>query len=423
MGVAGALAVAPGLILRPRDLALEAALLSELATWAESFSPNLSLSPPDAVLVEASASLLLFGGPRKLLARLQAGSAALGLPARVAAAPTPLAARWLARLQPGSLHAGPRWTRTLDDLPLDILADAELVPAATLDLLRGLGLSRLGQIDALPRDGLARREAALLPTLLARARGTQPDPRPWFQPPERYQARTQLPVPVCHTEPLLFAIGRLIQGLTDWLAPRQGGIDQCRIVLEHEAQADSVLDVVTGRPGRDAPRLSLLVREHLSAFALPAPVEALRIEAHAPRPLAPRNGDLFDNPDSLAEQGEQLIERLRARLGAEALYALQLAADHRPERAWRDAPLGKPSPAAPDTLPPRPLWLLPTPRALGAHPRLELLRGPERVETGWWDGQPVTRDYYAARAGDGALWWVYQEHGEAGAWYLHGYFS
>jgi protein ImuB len=48
------------------------------------------------------------------------------------------------------------------------------------------------------------------------------------------------------------------------------------------------------------------------------------------------------------------------------------------------------------------------------------LAGPERIESGWWDGDDAKRDYFIARLSDGALGWVYREEGQ---WFLHGLFA
>jgi protein ImuB len=53
---------------------------------------------------------------------------------------------------------------------------------------------------------------------------------------------------------------------------------------------------------------------------------------------------------------------------------------------------------------------------------LVLEEGPERIESGWWDGKGVARDYYIARRAQGARWWVFQERNTQ-AWYLHGVFA
>ena len=68
----------------------------------------------------------------------------------------------------------------------------------------------------------------------------------------------------------------------------------------------------------------------------------------------------------------------------------------------------------------RPLWLLEAPRRL-AENEFVLLAGPERIESGWWDGHEARRDYFIARTGDASLVWIFRER-ERG-WFLHGIFA
>ena len=65
----------------------------------------------------------------------------------------------------------------------------------------------------------------------------------------------------------------------------------------------------------------------------------------------------------------------------------------------------------------RPCWLLPEPLRIDAPP--EVLRGPERIESGWWDQDDVRRDYYLARTAEGTRLWVFRDR-HAGQWYLQG---
>ena len=84
----------------------------------------------------------------------------------------------------------------------------------------------------------------------------------------------------------------------------------------------------------------------------------------------------------------------------------------------------------------RPLWLLAEPQPLdgGDQPRyegvLELEEGPECIESGWWDGKDIARDYYIARNAAGLRLWVFRERrrrgdaaGCTGRWFLHGVFG
>jgi protein ImuB len=68
---------------------------------------------------------------------------------------------------------------------------------------------------------------------------------------------------------------------------------------------------------------------------------------------------------------------------------------------------------------PRPVWLLQEPLPLS---KPDILQGPERIESGWWDGKGVARDYYIARRHHGAKLWVFQER-HSKRWYLHGVFA
>jgi protein ImuB len=123
------------------------------------------------------------------------------------------------------------------------------------------------------------------------------------------------------------------------------------------------------------------------------------------------------------------LERLRARLGADAVTGLAVQADHRPERAWRGTEPGAGT-AAEAPQGPRPLWLLAPPQRLELrgdkpcwHGPLELLAGPERIESGWWDDAEAARDYFVAAAPGRELLWIFREHQPPHAWFVHGVFG
>ncbi|HSE00214.1 MAG TPA: hypothetical protein VLB72_05695, partial [Burkholderiales bacterium] len=136
-------------------------------------------------------------------------------------------------------------------------------------------------------------------------------------------------------------------------------------------------------------------------------------------------------PDRVNDAGEwaRLVERLSARLGQQAVHGLAPRAEHRPERAWQATAPG--AGAAQAARSPRPLWLLERPRPLdevASKPRyrdgpLALVAGPERIESGWWDGDDVKRDYFIAETADRATLWIYRERRQPGGWFLHGIFG
>jgi protein ImuB len=109
------------------------------------------------------------------------------------------------------------------------------------------------------------------------------------------------------------------------------------------------------------------------------------------------------------------------------VYALHTVAEHRPEKAWAKGQESRGRQARSRAQWPaqeaRPLWLLETPVALEARKdSLQLVSGPERIESGWWDEQDVARDYYTAQNDHGQRLWVFRDH-RTRAWFLHGLFG
>ena len=47
--------------------------------------------------------------------------------------------------------------------------------------------------------------------------------------------------------------------------------------------------------------------------------------------------------------------------------------------------------------------------------------GPERIETGWWRGDDVRRDYYVVETDAGTRWWIFRRHD--GQWFVQGCFD
>lgn len=425
MPLSAAYALVPDLVVRPRDPFLEAETLAGLALWAEQFTPTLSLAPPDVLLLEIGGCLTLFSGLESLLDRVRTGLTELGFDTCLACAPTPEGARLLARngledriTQLDALR------RRLAQLPVDGL---DLPPEPATAFAR-LGLRTLGECLRLPRDGLARRFGQAVVDHFDRALGHRPDPRAPFIPPPRFTTRLALPAPVPEVERLLFGARRLILELTGFLAGRQAGVTRFALSLEHEDVPVTRVAVELSMPSRDPAHLALLVRERLSRTSLPAPVEAIRLDCEDAMQLAPRNFSFFPTAEAAAEDRVALVERLRSRLGRDAVHGLTLVPAHRPELAFREA---EPGTAPPPALPsPRPLWLLHTPKPV-APQTLRLLSGPERIESGWWDGHDVRRDYFVALQTNHARCWVYREcagtdaTGKAAGerWFLHGYFA
>ncbi len=395
----------------PHDLAL-------IAAWAYGYSSEVVLDPPRTVALEIGKSLGLFGPWARLQARLRAELAALGFQHRIALAPNPHAARILAGLHDGA-------TVTDDTALAAQLATIPIpragLPAAT-QALPDMGIRTLGQVLGLPRAALQRRFGTELVTALDRLLGNRPHGLAPYQPPDRFDARVELPAETANHTTLLFPLRRLLADLAAFVAARDGGVAQFRVRFRHEDAAPTDLRIGLLTPVRDAATLLEVTRLRLERTTLPAPVRELEVHADELPTLVPAGRDLFDTRQQAAEAWATLRERLRARLGMDAVHGLRVDPDPRPERASPATLDGGATAPVAATLPPRPTWLLPRPMPLrGPAPRI--LAGPERLETGWWDGGDVRRDYYVLELATGQRAWAFCAPGEHGPFMLHGWFA
>ncbi len=456
---ATALALAPQLRIGQADAQRDAQALAGVAHAALAFTPAVTLAPPDRslVLMEVQASLRCFGGRERLLQRLRAAFAPLGHRVCIASAPTAQAADWLARsiglhgdataAAPEPLHCADQAAlrRRLADLPVHLLGPGR----QHWDALQGMGLCSVGDLLRLPRAGLARRFGAALLDELDRALGAAPDPRCRVVPPAVFESRLELWERADTSSQLVHGAGVLLQRLVAWAQAQQARVRRCTLSLRHEsrqrgaAQPPTRLEIALAEPSCDAAHLQLLLREHLARMQLAAPAFELHLQCSDIVHAAPPNGQLFAAPAGESEGLLRLIERLQARLGAQQVQRLARIEDHRPERAGAALPVAA-GDAAARRAPPRgtprtsrPAWLLPEPEPLAERrdlplldgAPLQLLCGPERIETGWWDGAPAARDYFIAQAADGSLVWVFRGRLPLSAaqqvqgWYLQGRFA
>jgi protein ImuB len=410
-------------VVRPRNSGAEQQALQGLAAWAYQFSSQLSLYPPGELLLEVQGSFALFGGRAVLFASIRAGLAELGYSAWLASAPTPLAALSLARCDSEQyIDALQDLSAALASLPVSVLDWDQ----ALLDRLDGIGVRRLDDLLRLPRDGLVRRfgEQSLL--YLDRMLGRCPHPQTLYKPPQVFSRHLLLPAEVCQAGGLLFALQRLLLEMCGWLQGLGVAVQQVDMCLLHREGAATQLSLSVYKPTRDATLFNTLLREHLDSLVLQSAVVEVELKAGETVSLNEQAQDMFDTAERSGDIN--LLDRLRARLGDEAVTGISAVAEHRPEYAWRYSAPGDSQKDSNGRQ--RPLWLLSVPRPLKVHKGHPLLQGRlhlqsdrERIESGWWDEHDMARDYYIATTASGSCYWIYHElTGEQG-WFLQGVFE
>ncbi|HET7833420.1 MAG TPA: DNA polymerase Y family protein [Gallionella sp.] len=415
MPVSAAQALVTGLAVRARDGAAEEESLAGLAAWAGRFTPAVSFQPPDGLLLEIGSCLRLHRGLDNLLGQVRSGLDEMGYTVTHACAPTPHGAWLLALAGSGAATVEPQQFRqALVRLPVRLLAQ----PPEIIDGLEMVGTYTLGDCLRLPRPGMARRFGQALLDELDRAFGRQPEARKYFEPPPSFHRSLPLPAPVHEAEALIFAARRLLPELEGYLSLRQAGVQELELICRHEHVPDTKVKLGFVQPTRAAERMQLLLRETLGRTALPEPVDCIVLSAQRILSLEQSNADLFQEGEETGDSN-LLLERLRIRLGKEVVYGLALTADHRPELAWQPCEAG--NDAALSANRQRPLWLLPEP-VPWRDGRQVVTGNAERIESGWWDGREVARDYYVAEDRNGARLWVYCDR-VSGEWFVHGLFA
>jgi protein ImuB len=361
----------------------------------------------------------------------------------VALAPTPLAALVAARVgKPFVVTELTRLVGQLMPLPLAALRWSD----ETLERLARMGVRTIGQALRLPRAGFARRFGTDSLATLDRLTGRSPDLHERFHTRERFRRRRELNYELESHDAILNALAPLLAELGKFLEARQCGVMKLECLLRHRHAEPTSCVLGLAAPLADVRRLTELLGERLSALTLPEPVRACELRSSSLVVRVFSSNSVWqpgEHGGSAGAEAPELIERLRARLGPEAVYGLQVLQGHRPENAWgvrepvtesevkgrgraRHAPEIK-------TLWPafrRPVWLLSAPKPLSERdglPRrrgpLRLLGEPERIETGWWDGGDIARDYYTAIDVHGVRLWVFRERATPHRWFLHGVFG
>lgn len=387
-----------------------------IAAWAYGFSSQVSLLYPRCLILEVQSSLGLFGPWPRLEARLREELTALGFSHRITLAPNPAAARVLANVHDGmAVMDTMMLQRVLDPLPVERIG----LPHEVTTGLARMGLRTLKQVLALPRNGLARRFPAEaikhLDTLLEH----RPLALDFYRPPNRFDGRVELNFEVESHQALLFPLRRLTADLAAYLAGRDSGVQRFTLLLEHRNLSDSQVPVGLLNAERDPSMLFELTRGRLEHVQLPAPVLAVRLVAHELPAFVPERRQLFDERPQQSLPWEMLRERLRARLGDDAVQGLGVRADHRPECAWHSQPSTRDEPSLDSG--PRPGWLVAEAKPLHDD-SVRVLAGPERIESGWWDGGDVRRDYYLVETHTGQRGWAFRPT-SGGPLLLHGWFA
>lgn len=469
MPLAEAMAIVPLLHAEPYDSAADRQALESLAAECRQFSPLVGLedaAAPDCLFLDITGLEHLFGGEASLAQSVLSQCSRRSLWARIAIADT-LGAAWAVAHYAHRLHKDAE-----EGLPLAIVPSGETLAALrplpieslrlsddVVELLHPLGIRKVEQFESLPRTALLARFGPELTRRWDQATGLLAEPVPSLDAAPEYRAELSFEYPTTRQDALDLAIERLIRQVAETLLRADRGAMRLDVRLTCQATA---IDLSVGmfRPTASPQHLLGLMRMRLERLRLPSPVTAVAIEAAITAPLDRRQEELFAAKASSGSQQRRLaglIDCLASRLGLKAVLCPRFFADAQPEYASRYVPLIGSRPAAKGTKqkstdrkagrhattvwdsPPRPLRLLRAPAPVvavsvmpdgppvrfvfrGEEHRVARVWGPERIETGWWRGAMIARDYYRVETAAGRRYWLFRGRND-GDWFLHGLFD
>lgn len=452
MTLADARARVPALAAWIHDPAGDAVLLERALDAFGRFSPMAALDEPHGLVLDITGCAHLFGGEAGLARAAAALAGDLGLQARLALARTPQTARALARFGHGGIVPEGHDRAAARRLPLAAL---ELSGAET-QALRRAGLKTIGDVDDRPRAALAARFGAGFPSRLDRVLGLEDVRITPVRPPAPVVADRALMEPLISSEPLETVIVDLLVEIEGALEARRSGAGGYRLTLFRVDGRSRRIGLGLSRPMRDAKALRRLFRERLGALTPPLDpgfgIDHMRMETLGLQRLDAVQA-AFDAPARRLEALDDLVDRLTARLGPEAVIHVRPTESHLPERASRLVPAARrdtqsgvawPDRDA-DSPPLRPLRLFDPPQPVEAvalapdspparfrwrraEHRVVRAEGPERFEAEWWRApRHRVRDYYRVEDETGRRFWLFRagRYGEdpPPRWYVHGLFA
>jgi protein ImuB len=365
---------------------------------------------------------------------------------------------------------------TLSPLPAESLR----LPAGLLSQLREVGVDTIGGVLRLPRKSLDSRFSPELSRRLAQFTGAVVEPLVQAFGDELPQAAHDFDFPLSMHDSFDGVVGevlgQLVAACVGPLAAQGKGITGLQVRLERElcggwldghageslaaCRADStrppiVIEIGLFRPSASVKHILDLIRLRMARLRLPREIGGVAVDVVSAGVSTCRQRMLFgEATESAATEVGMLLDRLSGRLGRSAVFEPRPIADAQPEHAWVGVPpsatrIRRSAAAARSNATPqrrpgipserRPIWLSPRPVLLEAVSVMpdgppvrfrfgsqvhDVVRahGPERIETAWWRGPIVRRDYYVVETTSGGRFWLFRRLRDGG-WFLHGMFG
>ncbi|WP_228445384.1 Y-family DNA polymerase [Thalassotalea sp. HSM 43] len=429
MGLGSAASLCQDLKVYPYDQAIEQQRLQHIARWLYLLSADICLYPPNGLLLKVSNMLTLYHGLDNYWLALSSHLAQLDVDYHYGTGFSVYSSMLLAKNHGDIISADkPYLERALRPLTL---AQTGL-SKKNIENLKRVGIEQLHQLLALPLTEIAKRFDIDLVNYVGRFTAQLQHPVSFFHPSEQFSHFLELLFEIRNLQYLQKPLLKVYELLERFLSLRDKRCQQVLLTLhfrddEVEPKVVSISSAYGEYRAQSWLELSQLTLESLR---IEAPIVALTVDAKQVHANDYQKADLFSGKQG-AVSANELVSRLQAKLGENAIVGVQSINEHRPERAVRccqpllnrsqdgNTKRGKQQITKNSGLSHRPSVLLPQPLPLDE--QVTLQHGPERIISGWWDEQYMARDYFIACSEQGRWLWLFRTPEQE--WFVHGLFS
>ncbi|MCK6262078.1 DNA polymerase Y family protein [Vibrio sp. ZSDE26] len=422
MGLGSAAALCSDLQVHAYDSDTEHQTLTHIAQWLYLKTSDITLYPSKGLLLKVTNMLSLYHDLDSYWQTLYAHITKLNLRFHFATGFSPYSAMVLAKSAKDTLYRDKE--AIMAQLKPHPLAASELEKKQVEQLSR-VGIKTFQELLALPLQDLAKRFNIELVNYVGRLLGQFKHPVIFYHPPEAFNRYLELLFDIDNVLWLEKPLMKLLEQLELFLTLRNQVAYELCLTLHLRDHPDQNQSFTSAGGDYFAAKWAVLSKLSLESITLNAPAHGMTLRITRGGERQSHTQDIFTGTTARginAQQTElELISLLQAKLGSERICKTQKTHDPRPEKATRlYNPISMPEVHSPLIEPRlRPSIMEPTPLPL--YEKVSIIDGPERIVSGWWDGDQITRDYFVVRSNEGRWLWVFRDNKQQ--WFLHGQFS
>ncbi|MFH4803420.1 DNA polymerase Y family protein [Vibrio diabolicus] len=415
MGLGSAASLCRDLQVHPYHPHTELSKLQEIAQWLYLITSDIVLMPNQGILLRTTPMLTLYEGLDNYWNKVSNHLTKLQLSFQFGCGFSPLSAKLMALAGANVLSDDKSLIeQMLFPLPLP-LTD---LSSSMVEKLHRVGVTSLKGLLELPLQDIARRFDIDLVNYVGRLTGQFKHPVDFYHPTESFQVYLELLFEIENVQWIEKPLAKLLRQLETFLKLRDKVAFELCLTLHQREKQEQHLQLTSAQGDYLCQRWQQLASLSLESLSLNGPVTGLTLKVIRQGEPLSASRDLFAGQKGNMNALE-LLSLLQAKLGKSAVLKPNIACDPRPEKASQYRPADAPDEkehAIPSIL--RPAMQLPTPIAL--QEQVSLVHGPERIVSGWWDGDEIMRDYYIAHTKQGRWLWIFRDQHKH--WFLHGYF-